>query len=399
MPDETQNPDTTQSSNNGTAAGGVDNVFLKPRLTGERFRGHSIPLEFLKDLAVIEEMVIEVAKWRFRAANPERQRSPRGFTDGVSMVLTGIEDGSVVPVIRLVVAATTLFPSESVLYYKEARDAIIEAISAAEDGPDAQITRHLPERALTYFNRIGRSLKGDEAIELVGPDQRRPARLTRETRRRLVFASAQAQELTEEVKIRGFVTEADVDKMSFQIQLEDGRRITGNMSEEHVETVIDALRSYQQTRAKVLIEGNGRMSRSNRLERLESVEHISLLDPLDVPARLDEFRDLKHGWLDGHGNAPSKNGLDWFASEFDQNYPGELPLPYLYPTESGGIRAEWQFGDTDASLDVDIDGKTADWHDFNLASESEESRKLNLQEKKDWEWFAGRVRELTGADV
>ena len=35
--------------------------FLSPRLVGERFVGHAIPLELLKDLAVVEEMIIEVA--------------------------------------------------------------------------------------------------------------------------------------------------------------------------------------------------------------------------------------------------------------------------------------------------------------------------------------------------
>ena len=34
--------------------------FMRPRLTGIRFEGKAIPLEFLKDLAVLEEMIINV---------------------------------------------------------------------------------------------------------------------------------------------------------------------------------------------------------------------------------------------------------------------------------------------------------------------------------------------------
>lgn len=37
--------------------------FLCPRMVGPRFDGHAIPLELLKDLAVLEEMIIEIAKW------------------------------------------------------------------------------------------------------------------------------------------------------------------------------------------------------------------------------------------------------------------------------------------------------------------------------------------------
>jgi len=83
--------------------------FLRPRLTGPRFEGHGIPLEVLKDLAVLEEMIVEVAKWKYLKDHPERLRSPRGFTEGIELKLTGIDEGSAIPVICLIVAATTLF--------------------------------------------------------------------------------------------------------------------------------------------------------------------------------------------------------------------------------------------------------------------------------------------------
>ena len=39
--------------------------FLSPRLVGNRFDQHSIPLEVLKDLAALEELIVEVAKWHY----------------------------------------------------------------------------------------------------------------------------------------------------------------------------------------------------------------------------------------------------------------------------------------------------------------------------------------------
>ena len=56
-----------------------EDVFLKPRLIGKRFDEHSIPLEFLQDLAVLEQMIKETAKWQFFLTHPERKRIPRGF--------------------------------------------------------------------------------------------------------------------------------------------------------------------------------------------------------------------------------------------------------------------------------------------------------------------------------
>ena len=50
--------------------------FLRPKLVGKRFEDHSIPLELLGDLAVLEAMVIEVAKWRYLQDNPDRKLTP-----------------------------------------------------------------------------------------------------------------------------------------------------------------------------------------------------------------------------------------------------------------------------------------------------------------------------------
>ena len=197
--------------------------FLEPRLVGKRFDGHAIPLEFLKDFAVLEEFIREVAKWKFMTEHPERRRSPRGFTEGISLSLTGIEDGSVKPLISLVVAASTLFPVGNASYFIEARDAVVNAIDAAEQ--NQPITKYLPEKILGYFDRFGRSLRNGEAIEFTAPDRATPVRLTKETRRKLVLASSRVKELTEEITIRGTVPEADQDDMGFEVQLPDGRKI------------------------------------------------------------------------------------------------------------------------------------------------------------------------------
>ena len=36
--------------------------FLKPRLTGPRFEGGAVPLHVLADFAVLEQMIVDIAK-------------------------------------------------------------------------------------------------------------------------------------------------------------------------------------------------------------------------------------------------------------------------------------------------------------------------------------------------
>lgn len=367
--------------------------FLKPRLIGRRFQGTAIPLEFLKDLAVLEEMIIEVAKVEFLKDHPNRQRSPRGFTDGIELKLTGIEDGSAIPVISLVVASATLFPPENQAYFERARDAIVAAIRAAETG--GVITDFLPKKSLNYFDRIGRSLRDGEVMEFTTRSHTQPANLNRETRRQLVYAISSAQEIAEETSARGSIPEADQDDMLFEIQMADGRKVKAPIVPQHRDTILEAFNGYEDGQ-KVLVQGVGVVNRNGKLVRFDSIEHVSPLDPLDVGARLDEVRLLKDGWMGGGGKAPAEAGLAWLEATFNLHYPDEAPPPYLYPTSEGDIRAEWSDARQELSLDISLTTKRATWHALDLQTDAEESRDLNLDEDADWAWLVSKVRETMG---
>jgi hypothetical protein len=367
-------------------------LFLTPRLIGERFEGHSIPLELFKDLAVLEEMIIEVAKSEFLKDHPSRRRSPRGFTDGVSLNLTAIEDGSAVPVIMLV-AATSLVPPGHRQYFDRARDAVVSAIGAAEH--NQPITAHLPERSLAYFDRLGRSLRDGEIIEFSTPTREGPARLTRETRRKLVLAARNVKELTEEVTVRGSISEVDQGDMTFELQLIDGRKISAPMTAQHLETILEAFTGYK-SGTRALMQGIGRLNRNEKLVGFESIGHVSVLDPLDVPARLDELRLLAEGWCEGLGRAPSPAGLDWLSGEFTRAYPEDLPLPFVYPTPEGGIRLEWSLGPQEITVEVDLEEHGAVLHVLDLASDEEREETLRLEEPASWDRLSEQLRQIAG---
>lgn len=369
--------------------------FLRPKLCGLRFQEAAIPLEFLKDLAVLEEMVIEVAKWRYLQEHSDRRRSPRGFTEGIELRLAGVDEGSAVPVIRMAVNSPHLpgIPPLNQVYFEQAREAIIGAIGAAEQ--NQSIMSYLPERVLGYFDRIGRNLRNGESIEFTTSLHSQPARLTRETRRRLVLSSSRAREFTEEVRLRGSIPEVDQDAMTFQLQLIDGYKVTGPMPDQHLDTIIEAFNGYKSD-MRILLQGIGRFNRQNRLLGLESSEHISLLDPLDVSVRLDEFRKLKDGWLEGRGMAPKHDELDWFTFCFDRYFPDDLQLPHVFPTAEGGIQAEWTLGSQDVSIEVDLPERHAVWHRLDMNTDEEDMRNLDLEKEDDWKWIVSEIRRMSG---
>jgi hypothetical protein len=365
--------------------------FLKPRLVGERFENAAIPLEVLRDLAALEEMVVEVAKWRFLQDHPARKRTPRGFTSGISLKVTAIEDGSAIPVIGLFVASLGLFPDANQLYFERAREQIISAIDAAEH--NEPIAPHLPDSLLGYFDRLGRSLRDGESIEFRPTDTERPARLTKATRRKLVLASSQVKELTEDVTLRGRVPQADQDKMTFIVQLINGTRVPASVGTEHIDTVIEAFNGYR-SGVRIALQGIGRYNRLERLQGIDAVQHISLLDSNDIDARLDELRALRAGWLDGLGEALRSSGVDWLGNAFQRYYPDHLPLPFLYPTVEGGVQAEWSLPPHEVSITVSLETRRGEWHSLNLDDDTEGSQEVDLESADGWAWLSSEIARL-----
>ena len=371
--------------------------FLRPHLNGERFTSGRIPLEMLSDLSVLGDMVVEVAKWRYLEANPDRERSPRGFAHGISFSLVGVDEGSAIAVIAMDTEPPQLpgMPTEYEQYFIEARDAIIQAIAASER--DEEPTEYLPQRCLNYFDRLGRRLREGESIDFPDTTDGASARLTRESRRRLVMSS-QMKEVTQEVQVRGCIPEADQDRMSFELQLWDGHKVKGIIDELHHESIMTVFNKYRE-RGKALIQGIGKYDRENRLVSLISVDDITVLDALDVSSRLDDLRKLQDGWLDGEGKAPEVDFLDWVSQRFEHGFPAELPLPYVYPTPGGGIQAEWSLSSCEASLEIDPHSKVGEWHLLNRDTNEDTVETLNLVVDGGWADLIGRIRSLSEASA
>ena len=171
------------------------------------------------DLAVLSEMLIEVAKWRYRECHPERRLVPRGFINGCTLRLTGLEQGSAVAVISLDISSAIEPAGLQQACFEEARSAIVQAVGAAAG--NHPIPNSFPERFLGYFDRFGRHLGEEEAIEFMDRLGTAPVRLTPSVRRRLILASS-AEEYTEDASVHGLIHEFDQRTRTFQMTRVDG---------------------------------------------------------------------------------------------------------------------------------------------------------------------------------
>ena len=358
----------------------MNQEFLRPRLVGRRFDEHTLPLDILKDFSALEEMLIEVAKRQYLAAHPDRQRTPKGFIKGLELHLTAVEKGSAILVIAL--AFATLFPSADANYFDQAKNQIVEAIAAAENGQQPA----LPPELLRYFDRFGRGLHEGEAMEFARSNGQ-TASLTPATRERLLRVS-QAESWTEEVTLKGCIPEVDQARHGFELELRNGIKLKAPLLEAHRQTVLETAVGYR-TGATVAIKGVIQRDRTDKNPKsFESVEHVTPLDPLDIETRLEELAQLQDGWLDGKGRALDEASLVSLAQAFDERFSPDLPLPYLYPTPEGGVQAEWTLGSWEVSLEVTLPSLAADYQAVHTATGETREQALLLAAEDGSGWTA-----------
>ena len=128
----------------------------------------------------------------------------------------------------------------------------------------------------------------------------------------------------------------------------------------------------------------------------KALDQLAGIDPLDIRARMEELKLLRHGWLDGKGLASPPPALDWIAASFEERYPDDLRLPYLFPTPTGRVLAEWSLAPWSLSLEIDPVTKRGEWHALNLDTDQEDEKDLDLAPVGDWEWLADKIRSAGG---
>ena len=127
-------------------------------------------------------------------------------------------------------------------------------------------------------------------------------------------------------------------------------------------------------------------------------------DPLDVGRRLDELKGLEDGWADGmqvasdwgsgFGKAPDSDGLDWLKCQFKSHFPQGFAKTYMFPTPEGRVQAEWPIVPNEASLEIDLETHSGDWHCINVDTDESYEKVLDLNTAGAWDWVVGQISDL-----
>ena len=360
----------------------MDAQFIQPKFCGPRFDKHTLPVEVARDLAAYETLLIELAKHLYRQDHPDRQRTPKGFTD-VHLDIVELQEGSAMPTLALITAMalpvqSSLFSHDEYGYYHQARDLIAECI----DAPETALPTKFPKELLAHFNQLGRSLKDDEALELHKADKSRVAVLNPAKRKKLVLAANASYE--REVELIGSIAEADWEKQTFRLRLLDGNQASVHMPEIYRDR--EKIRqSGGRIRDRIFVKGVAAYNSYEQLQRVNYVDSLEVIKNYDLANRFDELAQMEAGWYDGEGEAPKRGQFELFVQKMTELYPEQLPLPSIVPTQDGNLLLEWE-ATGDPSADIDLDTLQASFHAFGENGEDLE-RDFHLTDENSYKAF------------
>jgi hypothetical protein len=368
-------------------------LIFSPRFVGERFTGHTLPLEFLDDLQALARLNTEIAKWLFKERFPERKRVPRGFTDGISYAITGIEDGSACPQVQMSAPMHGMFPNQYHEFYQEAPNRLADAIQCLSEQGDP--TRFLPVDLLQRLEGFGASLREDEHVEF-RPNTPKPSIYSNTLRKHLLLKLSPTKDYTKESVVFGHIIDLNKDKLTFQLCTLSEHVVGGVLSNELYADFMDAFSEDEPGKRKaVQLSGSVRFNAYDSPKKIESVSAIDILYPLDLQWQIGKIALLEDGWFEGQGQAFGKKQLDALLSLFREHYTRE-DNPYLYPLPDGSISAEWENECFDLSLEIDLVSMKADYHSFDKRDSSTVENELSLQDGQDWGYLLSELETKLG---
>ncbi|MCP2038343.1 hypothetical protein [Chryseobacterium sp. HSC-36S06] len=361
----------------------LENVFLAPKLVGKRFDDHAIPVELLEDFSVLQELLFEIAKDIYLKQNPERQRVPKGFTDEVYLKLIDVKPGSAIPNFILATAlgvAPSLFP-KNIEYFEQARTELISYVVQSEKN---DIKPEFKDKYKMYFNRIGKNLLENESIILNPKSTSDYKASINKTTRKQIILSSNNKEYSNTIFINAVVHEMNKENGTFGIMFEN--KIFQDISyDNHFETIKNAFDDFE-NKPLVSIKASGIYNSNDKLKKIEEIESVDILDPLDISVRLKNLAELNEGWLNGEGKKLNEEKLEQFENLFNLYFNPHHPLPAIYPTIEGNIQLEWTIEEYEISLDINLKDLSADYLCSNLSNDSSKELEIdNLSLPENWE--------------
>ena len=356
---------------------------LKIEIQGDRFKGGQLPTEFLGDLEQLGKAIVEQAKAIYLRNNPNKQRVPRGFEEYIRPTITGLRTGSAVIDLNRPKREARLGDTQELFipFEEEQVEAIRETLELLKGTKSATEPKSIATRLL---KRVGAGLKDGESMRLsTGIEE---VSYDRERRQEFLFRNFPGESTTEPGKLTGIIHAVDMEKSVFQIRLSITEiNVTGVIPAEQQDYIIDKLKAYQRTN-RVTLSGDVTYESTGKPKSISNIWNIEASALPQIAEQIEEIRNLSEGWLTGGEELASPEGLDWAVQILERELEtrGE-ETPMIFPTADGNIRLEWEIGESDISLDVDLKTREGYYHWYKTNTKMDFEKEYELEATESWE--------------
>jgi hypothetical protein len=319
-------------------------------------RGPGFPVDALAELSRYERLLVQVARGIWKEENPDRERAPKRFDEGLRLRLVGVERGCVVTVLepRKSLADGMLFQPDT--WIDRAQERITDALAAVVDGNP--IPADFPGSAIGSLVQFGSGLAADEACIVRGRNRTSVA-YTQAARRHLVDLTS-PEGIEVDGDLVGRIGELNMDKLTFEFTQLHGPRVEGRLARmELLGEVKSALgrepiAPFVRIRCQFTTDAHGRLSAINDVADLETI--IAPDDALG--SKFIGLLAMESGWHDGDGVPPRVEAIEW-ARDFVAELGNTARELRVFPTLDGGVTLEHQVNGRRWSLEIDEDGDTS----------------------------------------
>ncbi len=342
------------------------------RMRGGRYDVAGLPLTGADELRRYEGLIIKVAKSLFLREHPRRKRAPRGFEAMGELRLTDVRSGSVVPVLERpgTVPNHSATLTEVPDYMERSRRLINDAFRGVA-AANPSVPKDFPSEYVRELAQFGRSLGGNEFIELSSDDEALPAVVSQESRKRLQVL-ANLGELEVERILTGQVTGLRDTPQQFDLALSDGSKMTGTFVDPETYDELQAFLGRTDRAPMAAISVVAMSSLQGKLLRLTDVLSVEAALPPAWAERIQVLSSLQRGWLTPDSPTIDEGAISNAEQVLLACVDEGLPRPRIYPTPDGGVLLEW--AEVSYDLEVEFAAGVAYVRWVSLETEDEDAR-------------------------
>lgn len=366
--------------------------FLEPKLGGDRFVEHSIPLEVLGDLVAVQDILIQVANDVYKEVN-DAKRGPRNLRRGVSLQLRDVGEGSAIACLDLRIGSDVSHASEVRLAFEVAKERLVSALNAAKIGDRASALAALGPDILARFEKIGSSLNSGEFVEFAphAQDLNKRARLDTSSRSFLAGIAKEGAPVEQRVEVRGVISAISTFEPGFEIRNFAGEIIPCRLlnNPEQVALAAQATKSAIDVDLleRVVLTGIALVAENGTIQSVEQVDSLDIVPPHDVQTRIEELRIATPESFNDNGILNPKR-LDWFLKGVLSAFNNEESYPAIFIGPDQDLFLEWRSDRFTTSLEVDTNQQDAEIHFYDSESRRSTFKDVRIETGPEWNELA-----------